>query len=557
MDPPVEPLKRLCGLETEYAIHFQQPAKPWSVSKEGDSANAVFDEIYASLSSRIPAATPREDKKGGYLANGCALWYEALFKTQPTGLCEGATPECIGPSNVVAASRGLDQLLLEATEQLDRGDVRLLKNCIDPRGRAYGAQENYEVDGFDLDEEHSWNRRLRILKLITHATFFSMVILPVPAIIHLLGILGIPFIMLLGSLMIIPQTRERTVSLIVSMMLIPKAIAVSLFCRSSKMGRTYRRLTPFVVSRVVFAGAGHLDRRGRFVLGQKAATRTADWFVWLCDAQRSIFCFNQIFKSLLRELSGDSTQLHSRRQRLCLAVGDSNMCEEAEYLRIATTSLVLDAIESGFIVDVPQLGGTLKSLRLINQNPRLNCKVETSMGRMTAIEIQQFYLDGCRRYLQSLDDAPDEAFEIITRWSEVLYLLRTDPDQLFGRVDWITKRELIRHAVAKSKRAWDRDDRGTTDEFRGFANLPALHKIDVKYHELSREGYYHQLVCHQLTESVFAREVLERAERMPPLSPIAAERCRYIREFTEEIEWVRWDAVKLKSSEKEIAFGRT
>ena len=58
----------------------------------------------------------------------------------------------------------------------------------------------------------------------------------------------------------------------------------------------------------------------------------------------------------------DYLDLFRRRQRMQIALGDSNMAETAEYLRIGTTMLVLDAIEADCFPRVPQVRRPIRAL---------------------------------------------------------------------------------------------------------------------------------------------------------------------------------------------------
>jgi len=474
-----------------------------------------------------------------------------------------ATPECHGPSELIAASSGIDRLLADATEATDCCDAKLLKNCIDSVGNYYGAQENYEVDAYAPHEHDSWARKIGALKIVTYMTIGVMfglgsVLLATVALLVFRPATVVPTLMLIALVARVESVRGAFILWYFRLALIPKFVCVSLFYRSTRMGRTYKALSPFLVSRTILAGSGGLDRRGKFFLGQKAASRNSDWFTGCDGAQRSIFCINQVFKDLLRSVADKSNHsLYQCRQRLSIGIGDSNMCQESEYLRVATTTLVLDAIEAGAIADVPRLKGTIRGLRKINWDPELRTKVMTTHGKMSAIEIQRFYVSACKRYIDSIDQPPQEAYDILSRWTDVLNRLEDDPESLFGRIDWITKRAMMRHAVESLDGSeTGSPDFGTTNEFRSFSNVASLRKIDVKYHEVSGEGYYYRLLAEALTQPVLADNVVERAERMPPLSNPAAQRCRYIREFTDEIEWVRWDAIKLMNKEEEILFSR-
>jgi len=70
-------------------------------------------------------------------------------------------------------------------------------------------------------------------------------------------------------------------------------------------------------------------------------------------------------------------------------------------------------------------------------------------------------------------------------------------------------------------------------------------KHHLKFHELGIGGYQQQLVDGGAVESILDDEGIDRASRMPPTVKTAAQRCRYIREFGSEIEWITWDEVKL------------
>ena len=562
MNEPVLPLTRLCGLETEHAIHCDQRiAIPFLSSKSLhiDHFNAIIEQLKKQSSS----APPTKDKRGAFFANGSAFWFESTGGK--AGLFEACTPECESPEKLLASSKAVEELLLEAIDTLESNDLKLIKNCGDTRNHVYGAQENYEVQAFDCaDDADTWRWKIWALKGITVLNLIlamacNQILLGLIAYFYLATSLSCTFAAILLPWAISCLIFGRWISItecfymLIGTLLMPKTIAVSLFYRSTKIGRTYSQLTPFLVSRIVFAGAGSIDQKGRYYIGQKARSRNADSFIANSAFQNAIFCLNDIFKSLARNLlKRERIDFTVKRRKLSIAIGDSNMCEESEYLKIATTSLVLDAIEAGAFSETPRLHGTIKSLKKLNSDPTLKAQVTTSLGLRTAIEIQQFYLNTCRRYVESLEEAPDEAFEILRLWSDVIFKLSSDPESLFGRVDWITKRALLRRV---SDDAGKNRDEGTFTEFCNTRQLAALQKIDVKYHEISRDGYYYQLRENGLTTAVITQGQVAQAGRMPPLSTSAAQRSRFIREFGDQIEWVDWDSVKLKDATEPIVFG--
>ena len=153
-----------------------------------------------------------------------------------------------------------------------------------------------------------------------------------------------------------------------------------------------------------------------------------------------------------------------------ISIGDSNMCEEAEYLRIGTTSLVIDLIcgNNGFVF--PELKNPLKALRVFNGDLSLSATVRLKDGRdVTVIQLQRQYLEACRRHVAATRPDDVEAHDILNRWQDVLQTLERDPERLVGRIDWVTKSFLLKQS-------------GTED------NIDAWQKIDIKYHELSDKG---------------------------------------------------------------------
>src|SRR5262249_37849849 len=117
--------------------------------------------------------------------------------------------------------------------------------------------------------------------------------------------------------------------------------------------------------------------------------------------------------------------------------------------------------------------------------------------RGTAVQIQRFYLDACRRLLERPGRADPEAVAILRRWQETLDALERDPTRLVGRLDWVTKRHLLDAAGA-----------GAPVEVR--------RKIDLRYHELSREGYYYRLEAAGVAPTVVEPEEVFGVEGGPP-----------------------------------------
>ena len=516
----------------------------------------VFRSTLVALKRLIPTAPTdfsRVGKEGVFTANGSAVWFERCRFAGEPGLIEGCSPECRGPRQLLTHQRALDRVLGEAVRSNHASPgAALLKNCRDPHGESYGAQENYEVefaDGWQLSLWRIGIRCLLPLSCLIFVLFFSLLLV----VILLNTLLVTPVYYLLvrlragrtkaewGRLLFggmwfahgetespYPLWMEGAMVWLMRILAMPISVGVSLLTYLTRYRRTQRRLLPFLISRIVIAGTGSLDRRERFCLAEKAASRTRQFFLFLVDFDRPIFSVNNLIKPALTLafFPRRSRGVFRPRQRLQIALGDSNLCEEAEYLKIATTALVIDAIESGAIREVPRMRRPLHALRKLNRDPTLTVRVRTSQGRLTAVEMQRFYWKQCKEYVDSVENPPEEVFTILNLWQDVIERLTEDPVSLFGRIDWLTKQQLLAQT----------DDSSTAASRK---------KIDLKYHELSAEGYFSKLSAAGLTAKITDEKQVERAMRMPPHTNPAAIRCHYIREFSQDLEWVSWDTLQL------------
>jgi proteasome accessory factor A len=238
--------------------------------------------------------------------------------------------------------------------------------------------------------------------------------------------------------------------------------------------------------------------------------------------RRPIFTFGHFLKAAVVFAvfqDGGFRALMSPRQRLQISLGDSNMCEESEYLRIGATTLVIDTIEAGALpADAPRFRFAIRALKRFASDATLRTTVRSTDGReWTTLQVQRYYLDACTAFVATRPDAPAEAHEVLRRWREVLDLLETNPIELIGRVDWVTKQFLL--------------DRCGGDA--GADSWAVRKKIDLRYHEISTEGYFHQLAQTGLVTRALTPDEVERAQRTPPDgSRLAIARGRYIREFS-------------------------
>jgi proteasome accessory factor A len=310
---------------------------------------------------------------------------------------------------------------------------------------------------------------------------------------------------------------------------LPLTVPWVLFLQPLAFRRQRRQLLAFLVSRPIIAGAGTVEADGRFGLSPRAPAIAAVNSV-TAESFRAVYYFGHVFKAMVYLLGGDAgayRQTFRRRQRLQITIGDSNMAQTAEYLKIGTTLLVLDAIEAGALADAPRLRRPLRALRTLCADPDLKAQVRLNGGRSwTGLEIQRFYLDACRRFVERCPSPHPEAEEVLRLWGEALDALEHDPGELVGKLDWVTKRYLLENLGPE-------------------ASVAEKRKLDFRYHELSREGYYVQLEAAGVAPTVVEPEEVLRAVEASPDGTPATLRGRLIRQHAGAPGQVRatWNAV--------------
>ncbi|WP_254510335.1 proteasome accessory factor PafA2 family protein [Anatilimnocola floriformis] len=547
--------ERLIGLETEYALAVSRQLPEGSLP---GGKYRIFRELIAQLRRRIPTVDARHLKEGVFHAGGGAVWFETERPAEGGGLVEGASPECRSPRQLLAWQRAQDHLLSGAAEAAFGGDVRLLKNDRDAQGNIYGAQENYEVDFATGWQLTAWRISLVLLLPLVAVTWMSLwamflgiFLYSVAASLTYLALekrvakpkalarflFGCEFDQLENACPTGPRWLEAFLSFLTRVLTFPLAAILYGLLVAFAFRKLRRQLTPFLISRPIMVGAGMIDDDGQFHLADKAPAMNCLTGYGGLLGDRPIYSFGHFFKVAHADSwwnPAEYLQLFSGKQRLQIAIGDSNRAEVAEYLRIGTTLLVIDAIEAGCLPQPVQPRRPIAALRQICADPSLKAQIPlTSGGNCTALELQRSYLEACRAFLHQHGNPPNEAWQILGLWEETLDTLEHDPSELVGSLDWITKQFLLEKAGQSA--AWE-----------------VRKKIDLRYHELSDEGYFDRLQSTGIPAAILGPAEVEYATRNPPSGTPATVRGRYIREFAggDEMIVVNWRRIYLGSGRK-------
>lgn len=507
------------GLETEYAVRYTPR------SRERPLKKTVFEFVASVLVERLGGSPVRERF---YLGNGGVVSLETpLNETENCGLLEMATPECAGPAQLLLYQAAQDQLLREALplaqERLKQtwhyhGSLGLIKNCRDAQGEVYGVQENYEAiagKGVSL-----WLRRLLLLPLT------------VPIVVYYAVCRSLQYSLeALSRLFKLDDTREEALfeSLRTVMFRLYPTVwyPVLLLLQLTCFVEARRALTAFLVSRTIFIGSGTLNSDGTFEISERAAG-IDNVFSWTPSGKPFYMVVNLVEGAAdvlmgEREVGG----LMSAVARLQLGCSEANMCERAEYLKLATTCLVLDMIESGELSDAPRVADPVKAIKTVSKDLTLGTKLQLEDGtEMTAVELQRWYLGRARAFVEGASTVSLEAKELLKLWEKTLDQLESDPAELFGCLDWVTKKLLL-------SRFQDRP-------------LAARKKLDLKYHELVG-GYHGTLVRAGLAERLLSQEQIRLAMESPPRDTPALARVKALKELAGTQARFSWESALVGS----------
>ena len=278
---------------------------------------------------------------------------------------------------------------------------------------------------------------------------------------------------------------------------------------------------PFLITRQIFAGAGKMGVEAESAASQPGIyqiSQRADFFSVLV----SIDTMNR------RPLVNTRDEPHAdtnRYRRFHVILGDSNMSEWATAVKIGTTSLVLDLIESG---EVPQLeiAQPIDANKSISRDQTYDWIIELKDGRkISAIDVQRIYLRAASR----LDGAGDENQWILREWENVLNDLERDAMSTRDRVDWAAKKFLLNALQEEEKLSW-------TD--------PWLQSIDLEYHNVDLEsGLNYELVRQGSMRRFVSEDDIKMSIFNPPETTRAFFRGRSVARFNDEIASIQWDEV--------------
>jgi len=283
------------------------------------------------------------------------------------------------------------------------------------------------------------------------------------------------------------------------------------------------KLIPFFVTRQVFSGAGKIkpEKSGSYSISQRAQ-----------HIREEI----SIATTTARGIINTRDEPHADREkyrRLHVIVGDSNMSEFTNFLKISTTNIVLRMIEDGFIQQRFNLRNAVRAIQQISDDISCTRKIELEDGKwLSAVELQQEYLEIAKRYLEQ-NDSDFITDQTIIHWEYVLKCLSTDPMRLDQELDWVIKKKLVDKYASSRKLKW---------------SSAKVAMLDLQYHNIrTDQGLYYKLERDGLVRRITEEKKIEHAIRYPPETTRAKFRGRFVQLCNEKkiACGVNWSYIQL------------
>ncbi|WP_345474484.1 Pup--protein ligase [Glutamicibacter ectropisis] len=278
--------------------------------------------------------------------------------------------------------------------------------------------------------------------------------------------------------------------------------------RKIEFKRLADMLIPFLVTRQLLCGAGHLinvDDQTKFVFSQRADHM---WEGVSSATTRSRPIINT------RDEPHADAEYH---RRLHVIVGDSTMSETTQLLKIVATDLVLRLIESGEIYHDLRLENPIRSIRQISHDFNGQTVVRLMGGdEPTALQIQWILFESVKEFVARHGAHHDHVERVLELWERTLRAIETENYSLIDQdIDWAIKHKLLHGYAQKNSLP---------------LSSPRLAQLNLTYHDIDpARGLFHVLKRRGLASSVVSDADIRQAVNNPPATTRAAIRSKFIR----------------------------
>ena len=307
-----------------------------------------------------------------------------------------------------------------------------------------------------------------------------------------------------------------------------------LISRETPFGRIVQHATTHFVTRQIFTGAGKV---GSEAIGEKRMeipfqlTQRADFFEEEVGLETT----------LKRPIINTRDEPHAdplKYRRLHVIVGDANLCEVSTFLKLGTTGLLMAMIEDDFLDNQLKIANPVHALQQVSRDMSLKAPILLEGGKTaTALSIQWELYERSKKYLNEFGSenvGGESVIKVMDYWEKILSALTSDPDQLFGFLDWVTKKNIIdsyrdRHEL-------------NIDDYK-------LAALDLQYHDLRPEM---SLFSRVSTEKIVSTEEVALAIENPPEQTRAFFRGKCLQKWPENVLVANWDSIVFDTGDQNL-----
>ncbi len=289
-------------------------------------------------------------------------------------------------------------------------------------------------------------------------------------------------------------------------------------------------LLAFQTLRVIFTGSGRVGsaKEGRlfhhsiviedltpFQLSQRADYIHNDFFQWVQH--------NRAIINTRDEPLADPRKY----RRLHLLHSDSSVLPAALFLKVGSSSLVLDLLEDDCLPEI-ELADAVSTLHALNGKIEPPWEVTTSDGQVEdAIELLYKYWENADALYRHRNGETDS---ILNLWRSVLQSLAGDKIELVGILDWVTKQHLLESFMTSENLDWDD---------------PWLKSQDIEYHNV--DPAYSLGLAMANSDGMWEPEAISESKIEPPKDTRAFKRSALMRDIGDQMTpyILDWDRVEL------------
>jgi len=304
-----------------------------------------------------------------------------------------------------------------------------------------------------------------------------------------------------------------------------------LVLRTVSFERITQVLTPFLVTRSVYAGSGKVGAENQTSPTEYQLSQRADFFETLVD-------LNTMVRRPIINTRDEPHSDSAKYRRLHVIVGDANMAELSTYLKVGTLAIVLDLLEAG--ADLPRINLTdpVAAIKQVSRDVQVKETLKLVGGTATtAIAVQRAYLKAAQDFY-ACHELAQVTKDVLVRWEDVLDRLERDPRLLVRELDWVAKRYLIESYMERKSCGWDD---------------PRVHLMDLQYHDVRPDkGLYYTLERSNRIERVVLDQEIARAEFTPPVGTRAYFRGQCVKKYPNAVYGASWTSVLFDIGQNKI-----